>query len=377
MRLARAGGLEILGRSRRGAWCGRNHVELDHASLSSLACASALWAVSCQEPSCGRSGSDVCAGTQLSEPRAATTPTSKLPETRAACQVIESSGDPWGSWSLRQDGEPGDGGADPTGEPSAGRLLGAGTELSAGAAADCRGGRPERRQKLGARELRGQVSALGARWGRGRGGAPAPGRWNVVRCGEPEGGLEAVANWRQSSSVPGAGGVLPALGILRPRILHPVVTPCLPFILLYKAISSPPLVGESGSAPGSTSLAGKPLAAWMRSSVLSSPLVSSSVSTTSSFSCHPPRSFQLCCGDLPLLLCSFPLALALQFLYCLRQSSPAPSWGGGVCGPRNPGGECLSGDACLLFVRPGSRRINGGVFERAPIHCSDMTDLRG
>lgn len=194
------------------------------------------------------------------------------------------------------------------------------------------------------------------------------------RCGEPEGGLEDEANWEQSSSVPGAGGVLPALGILRPRILHPVVTPCLPFILLYKAISSPPLVGESGSAPGSTSLAGKPLAAWMRSSVLSSPLVSSSVSTTSSFSCHPPRSFQLCCGDLPLLLCSFPLALALQSLYCLRQSSPAPSWGGGVCGPRNPCGECLSGDACLLFVRPGSRRINGGVFERAPIHCSDMTE---
>lgn len=86
----------------------------------------------------------------------------------------------------------------------------------------------------------------------------ASGRWNVERCGEPEGGLEAAADWRQSGSVPGAGGDLLALGILRPSILYPVVTPSLPFILPYKAkaISSPPSVGESGYALGSTSLAG-------------------------------------------------------------------------------------------------------------------------
>lgn len=48
----------------------------------------------------------------------------------------------------------------------------------------------------------------------------ASGRWNVERCEEPEGGLEAAEDWRQSSSVPGAGGVLLALGILRPSILY-------------------------------------------------------------------------------------------------------------------------------------------------------------
>jgi hypothetical protein len=103
------------------------------------------------------------------------------------------------------------------------------------------------------------VSAPGARWGRVRGGGGSPvlqavGTWNGV--GSPEGGLEAAADWRQSTSVSRAGGVLLALSILRPSILYPVVTPCLPFILPYKAISSPPSVGESGYALGSTSLAG-------------------------------------------------------------------------------------------------------------------------
>lgn len=76
----------------------------------------------------------------------------------------------------------------------------------------------------------------------------------MERCGEPEGGLEAAADWGQSSSV--SGGVLLALAILRLTILYPVVTLGLPFILPYKAISSPPSVEESGYALGSTSLTG-------------------------------------------------------------------------------------------------------------------------
>lgn len=47
-----------------------------HASFAFLGCASALWAVSCQEPSSGWQGSDVGAGTQRCEPRASTNRTS-------------------------------------------------------------------------------------------------------------------------------------------------------------------------------------------------------------------------------------------------------------------------------------------------------------
>lgn len=47
-----------------------------HASFASLGCASASWAVSCQDPSSGRQGSDIGAGTPPCEPRTATTGTS-------------------------------------------------------------------------------------------------------------------------------------------------------------------------------------------------------------------------------------------------------------------------------------------------------------
>lgn len=50
-----------------------------------------------------------------------------------------------------------DGGAHPARQPAAGRLRGAGPELSARPAADRGGGRAERRQELRAGELRLQV----------------------------------------------------------------------------------------------------------------------------------------------------------------------------------------------------------------------------
>lgn len=180
------------------------------------------------------------------------------------------------------------------------------------------------------------------------------------RCWEPEGRLEAAADWRQSSCVPEAGGVLLALSILRPSILYPVVTPSLPFILPYKAISSPPSVGELGYALGSTSLAGLVCASpWQPGSAVRC------FPVASSFSQHPsPFPVTLSkalSGDVPLLLrpspppppcppCPVPGSQIFLAVYCLRQSSPAPSRGGGVCEPRNPCGEGLSGDACLPFA---------------------------
>lgn len=54
-------------------------------------------------------------------------------------------------------GEQGHGGAHPAGQPAAGRLQLHRPELQPRAAADRSGGRPERREELGAGELRGQV----------------------------------------------------------------------------------------------------------------------------------------------------------------------------------------------------------------------------
>lgn len=202
------------------------------------------------------------------------------------------------------------------------------------------------------------MSTPGARWGRVRGGAPCfrP----LERCGQPEGGLEAAADWGQSRSVPGAGGVLLALDILRPCILYPVVTPCLPFILPYKAISSPPSVGESGYALGSTSLAGLVRASpWQPGSAARCFPVPSSLSLAQ----HPfpfpvtlPEALSSAVGMYPSSLVPptspspGPGSQIFSAVYCLRQSSPALSRGGGVCEPRNPCGEGLSWEARLPFA---------------------------
>ncbi len=61
---------------------------------------------------------------------------------------------------VSRDGEPGDGGPDPAGQPNAGCVLRHRSEREPGPAADRGGGRTERREELRARELRGEVSAL-------------------------------------------------------------------------------------------------------------------------------------------------------------------------------------------------------------------------
>ena len=58
----------------------------------------------------------------------------------------------------RRHGEPGHGGADPAGQQAAGRVRLHRAELEPGPAADRGGGRAERREELGAGELRGPVS---------------------------------------------------------------------------------------------------------------------------------------------------------------------------------------------------------------------------
>ncbi len=60
---------------------------------------------------------------------------------------------------VSRDGEPGDGGPDPAGQPNAGCVLRHRSEREPGPAADRGGGRTERREELRARELRGEVSA--------------------------------------------------------------------------------------------------------------------------------------------------------------------------------------------------------------------------
>lgn len=62
--------------------------------------------------------------------------------------------------SSRKDGEPGNGGFDSSGEPHAGCFLGHWAKRKPGPAADRRGGRTERREELGAGELRREVSRL-------------------------------------------------------------------------------------------------------------------------------------------------------------------------------------------------------------------------
>lgn len=141
-----------------------------------------------------------------------------------------------------QDGEPGDGRADPPGEPSAGCLLSAGAELPAGAAANRSGGRPERRQELGARELRGQVSA-GAGWGV----ATYSGPWSPMGiwgcCGLGVGAERRGTGERAGSSA--AGILCPPRGVALLSALHPAIQSHFLRVLL-------PGVGE-GCTLGSTS----------------------------------------------------------------------------------------------------------------------------
>lgn len=82
-----------------------------------------------------------------------------------------------------------------------------------------------------------------------------------------------------------------------------------PLSAFHPAIQShflPTLGGGVGVRPGIHFPrwlgARQPLAAWKRSSVLSSPQLSFSGSTSLSFPCHSPGGSQFGCGDVPLLL---------------------------------------------------------------------------
>lgn len=147
-----------------------------------------------------------------------------------------------------------------------------------------------------------------------------------------------------------------------PSSLHslPGGDPRLPFILPYKAISSPPSVGESGYALGSTSLAGLVRASpWQPGSAARCFPVPSSLSLAQ----HPfpfpvtlPEALSSAVGMYPSSLVPptspspGPGSQIFSAVYCLRQSSPALSRGGGVCEPRNPCGEGLSWEARLPFA---------------------------